>query len=264
MSRAGRAGDQDNEARNALLEALALAGKLEPVANRQSVALIERVLEDVPDEPRALALAAWCYAQRCVYNWSSSVDKDRAEAERLAVVATHRGADDPNCLTIIAAARTMIADHAGARLVLSQALKLNPHSPWAHSRSGWLANYLDRPDHAIRRFQASLRLAPFDPVAFNSQIGLGVAHFIKGEYSTAIRCMEKGLALNPRAIWAYRNLIPAYVVAGRRSDAERGVDILLKEHPSLSIAAVENAMVFSKPVMTRLSDGLSRAGLSPS
>jgi adenylate cyclase len=263
MHRGEGGSDGDPEAGNHLLEALAFASALEPVANRRALAILGRILDDEPDEPRALALAAWCYAQRCVYNWSANVDADRREAESLAIAATLGGADDPNCLTVIAAARSLIADHHGAGLLLSRALQINPHSSSANARSGWLANYQDQPDRAIRRFQWALELAPFDPAAFNSLIGLGVAYFIRTEYGTAISHMEKGLALNPHAIWAYRNLVPAYVAAGRQADAERGIHTLLNEHPSLSVAAVDDAMVFSGPMMARLSDGLARAGLSP-
>jgi adenylate cyclase len=177
-------------------------------------------------------------------------------------LATRLGADDPNCLTIIGAARSVIGDQKAARLLLDRALELNPQASWAHARSGWVANYLDDPDRAINEFHAAIQLAPFDGATFNSMIGLGVAHFIKGEHGLAIDWMEKGLAINPRAIWVQRNLVPAYVASGRKPDAERGVLALIGETRGLSVAAVRNAMVFSRPTMTRISEGLSRAGLS--
>jgi hypothetical protein len=73
--------------------------------------------------------------------------------------------------------------------------------------------------------------------------------------------MEKGLSLNPRAIWAYRNLVPAYIAAGKPAHAERGARAMLSAYPSLSLAAVARAMVFSRPTMARISDGLYRSGL---
>jgi hypothetical protein len=106
-----------------------------------------------------------------------------------------------------------------------------------------------------------MRLAPLDPAMFNSMMGLGSAHFVKGRFTPAIRWMERGLALNPRAIWAYRNLVPAYVAVGKQMEAERGVEAILSEHPSLSIAAACGAMVFSRPTTARLAEGLLRGGL---
>jgi DNA-binding SARP family transcriptional activator/TolB-like protein len=262
MRRAQRGGGADDGPGDLLLAARAFANALEPAANRRALEILAEALDRDPRDPRALALTAWCHAQRCVYNWAEDGDRDRGEAERLARAAALGGGDDPDCLTIIGSARSLVADHGGAGLLLGRALQLDPYSSLARARSGWTANYLDRPDLAIRHFRAALRLAPHDPASFNSFIGLGVAHFIKGDNVGAIGHMERGLALNPRAIWAYRNLVPAYIAAGRQADGERGVGMLLTEHPALSIPAVHGAMVFSGPVMARISEGLARAGLS--
>ena len=107
-----------------------------------------------------------------------------------------------------------------------------------------------------------MQLAPNDSTTFNSMIGLGVAHFIKGEHRPAIDWMEKGLAINPLAIWVYRNLVPAYVAAGRRADARQGVLALIGENRALSVAAVRDAMVFSRPTMARISQALHQSGLA--
>ena len=73
--------------------------------------------------------------------------------------------------------------------------------------------------------------------------------------------MEQGLALNPKATWVQRNLVPAYTAAGRHANAAVGLHVLLEEHDRLSIVAVESAMVFSRPVMARIAQGLADAGL---
>jgi DNA-binding winged helix-turn-helix (wHTH) protein/tetratricopeptide (TPR) repeat protein len=256
-----RNSDGDPEVHGLLLEAHALSGALEPGANRQALALLGKVLDAAPDEPRALALAAWCHAQRSVYNWSADAARDRRDGARFATSAIPLGADDPTCLTMIGTARSLIRDHTGAGPLLTRALQLNPYSSWIHSRLGWLATYLDQPDRAIHHFRTAMRLAPLDPAMFNSMMGLGSAHFVKGRFTPAIRWMERGLALNPRAIWAYRNLVPAYVAVGKQMEAERGVEAILSEHPSLSIAAACGAMVFSRPTTARLAEGLLRGGL---
>jgi hypothetical protein len=116
------------------------------------------------------------------------------------------------------------------------------------------------PEPTTRRLRAAMRLAPLDPSIFNSIVGLGVADF-KGQSRLAIHWMERGLALNPRAVWTYRNLVPAYIAAGDQAASERGISCLLNEYPSFNIAAACSAMVFSRPTMARLEDGLSRAGL---
>jgi len=244
-----------------LLEALALSSASEPVSNRRALSLLSAILDEAPDDPQGLALAAWCHAQRCIYNWSANPDSDRGDAERFSTAATRLGANDPTCLTVLGAARSQIADQTSARVLLGRALQLSPHFSWAHARSGYVAIYQDQPERAARHFRISLQLAPRDPAVFNSMTGLGMAYFIKGGYKRAVEWMEKGLVLNPRAIWIYRNLAPAYAAAGRHVDAERCVRALLDQYPDLSVAAVYDAMVMSRPTMARIADGLAQAGL---
>jgi DNA-binding SARP family transcriptional activator len=250
-----------DDPRNRLLTARSLAGALQPAANRQALDLLNAILTEDADEPSALALTAWCYAQRAVYNWSSNPDQDRREARRCAAVATRTGIEDPECLTTIATARTLVADRNGAEVLLDHALRLDPRASGAHVRSGWLANYRDDPVRAGRHFRMAARLAPLDAASFNCLTGLGVAHFIRGDHTQAIRHMEQALALNPKAVWIYRNLVPAYAASGDRQKAEDGIRALVKDHPQLTIAAVCDAMVFSPTVMAKIAEGLSWAGL---
>jgi DNA-binding SARP family transcriptional activator/tetratricopeptide (TPR) repeat protein len=235
---AGDTGDLPNR----LLTARSLAGALQPAANRQAVDVLNAILAEDADEPNALSLAAWCYAQRAVYNWSTNPDQDRGEARRFAAAATQIGIEDPESLTTIAAARTLVADQNGAEALLDQALRLDPRAAGAHVRRGWLANYLDDPARAARHFRMAMRLAPFDAAYFNCLAGLGVAHFIQGDHIQAIRRMEQALALSPKAVWIYRNLVPAYVAAGDRQKAGDGICMLVKDHPQLTVAAVCDAL----------------------
>jgi DNA-binding SARP family transcriptional activator/tetratricopeptide (TPR) repeat protein len=254
-------GGQGQDLDGLLLEAQSLASALEPVANQAALALLDTVLNEAPDDPRALALQAWCHAQRCIYNWSVNPDDDRGDVERYIAAATRLGADDPICLTVLGAARSQVADQTSANALLGRALQLNPYSSLVHARIGYVAIYLDQADRAARHFRASMALAPNDPAMFNSMTGLGMAYFIKSNPNRAIEWMEKGLALHPRAVWINRNLAPAYIAAERQVDAERCVSALLHEYSGLSVAAVGDAMVMSRPTMARIIDGLSRAGL---
>lgn len=251
----------DDDPVSRLMMARSLAGALQPAANRQALDQLNAILAEDADEPSALALAAWCHAQRAVYNWSANPDRDRGEARRYAAAATRTGLEDPECLTMIATARTLVGDRNGAEVLLDRALRLDPQASGAHVRSGWLANYLDEPARAVRHFHMAIRLAPLDAAAFNCLAGLGVAHFIRGDYAQAIRRMEQALALNPKAVWIYRNLVPAYAAIRDRPKAEDGLLTLVKDHPQLTVASVYDAMVFSPIVMAKIAEGLRWAGL---
>ena len=68
--------------------------------------------------------------------------------------------------------------------------------------------------------------------------------------------MEQALALNPKAILIYRNLVPAYVALGDRKKAEEDIHTLVRDFPGLTVANVRDAMVFSPAVTAKVAEGL--------
>jgi hypothetical protein len=96
---------------------------------------------------------------------------------------------------------------------------------------------------------------------FNSYISIGAAYGVERDLDNAIVNFERGLAENRQAIWAYRELIPAYLAAGRIKDAERGVSLLLQTYPELTAAKVRVAMVFPESEMNWICENLIAAGL---
>jgi hypothetical protein len=61
-----------------------------------------------------------------------------------------------------------------------------------------------------------------------------------------MRRMEQALALNPKAIWIYRNVVPAYSELGEQKKAEDRVSVLLQDYPQLTVSAVSYALVFHR------------------
>ena len=160
--------------------------------NCEATKLLEEALRLDPDYPSALSLAAWCRGQRVVYNWSTNIQEDKRETLRLAQAAAALARDDPFILTVLGAALTITREFAACGVdARSRALSLDPNSAWAWNRSGWLHAYLDDPETAIDQFERSLRLSPFDPMAFNCEVGIGGAHFIARRYEAAAQWMER-------------------------------------------------------------------------
>ncbi len=96
---------------------------------------------------------------------------------------------------------------------------------------------------------------------FNCHFGIGAAHYILDQCGEAIDWMEKALAVSPNARWIYRQLVPAYVDAGRQAAAVEGLGLLLQDYPGMTCSQVRAAMLYSAPVMDRICAGLARAGL---
>jgi adenylate cyclase len=235
---------------------------LEFEANKEATRLIDKALLLDPGYPLALSLAAWCRGQRIVYNWSKNVQEDKRETLRQAQAAAAIAHDDPFILTVLGAALTITREYQRAESMLERSLTLDPNSAWAWNRSGWLHNYQHDPEVAIQHFERSLRLSPYDPMAFNCDMGIGCAHFIAKRYDQAAQWQEKGLMAKPSAAWIHRTLAPSYALAGDLDKGRDSVGELVKNYPGITISDIIAAMAFSKEAMSRFAEGLRLAGLA--
>ncbi|MGO4705417.1 adenylate/guanylate cyclase domain-containing protein [Microvirga sp. 2MCAF38] len=261
IERARRKRPDNLDAYDLVMRALPHVWALERGANREAMRLLGEALRLDPNYPLALSLAAWCRGQLVVYNWSENIEEDKRETLRQAQAAAALASDDPLVFTVLGAALTITHEYQRAATMLERSLALDPNSAWAWNRSGWLRNYLDDPDTAVQHFERSLRLSPFDPLAFNCDMGIGCAHFIAGRYEQAILWQEKALIESPSSLWIHRNLVPTYALAGQHEKAQWSMRELLKAYPTLRISDVLNALVFSKSVNDRIGEGLRLAGL---
>jgi adenylate cyclase len=98
-------------------------------------------------------------------------------------------------------------------------------------------------------------------MVFNSHVGIGSAHFIRGRYGEAASWLDKACLANPKALWIHRVLAPAYVYAGRQEQAEASVRKLITADPGITAEAAAQAHVFERDVLDRIAEGLRRAGL---
>jgi adenylate cyclase len=244
-----------------VLRALPLVWSLDRAQSDSAQDLLERALSVEPDYPLALSLAAWCHAQRAVYNWTDALDEEREMALRLAQRAAAISRDDPMVLAILGAAHTIARDLRIAAEHLERALSLDPNSAWAWSRSGWLNVHRGCPELAIQQFERAIRLSPFDPAGFACFFGIACACFLEGQYDEAVEWSHKGLSQQPEAAWQLRVLVPALIHAGRREEAHQAFETLMKHYPGLTISKVRNALPFAAEMVERIVDGLRQTGL---
>jgi adenylate cyclase len=261
IDRSRRKRPESLDAYDLVLRAYPHVWSLERAANAEALKLLYRATAIEPDYPLALSLTAWCYAQQVVYNWAVKPASARTEALRLAQMAAMASGEDPTILTVLGAAYAIVHQHGVAARLLEKALALDPNSAWAWNRSGWLQTYLGNPDISIDHFESALRLSPFDPMNFNAYIGIGGAHFAAGRYGDAALWIEKGLIDRPGATWAYRELVAAYSLLGRDGDARAGLSRLLSDYPDLTISKVLAALVYPRPMLDRIAEGLRKAGM---
>ncbi|WP_201860217.1 adenylate/guanylate cyclase domain-containing protein [Microvirga soli] len=261
IERARRKRPENLDAYDLVMRALPYVWALEYEANKEAARLLDKALLLDPGYPLAMAMAAWCRGQRIVYNWSKNLEDDKRETLRQAQAAAALAHEDPFILTVLGAALTITREFQRATSMLERALSLDPNSAWAWNRSGWLRNYHDDPEVAIEHFERSLRLSPFDPMAFNCEIGIGCAHFIARRYDLAAQWQEKALMSKPKTAWIHRTLAPAYALAGEADKARESVAELVKGYPGIRIVDILQAMAFSREAMSRFAEGLRQTGL---
>ncbi len=261
VERARRKRPQDLGAYDYAMRAMRHVWMLEKDEATKALELLDKALEIDPGYPLALALAAWCHAQRSVYNWVEDIETAKAKALTHAERAADLSADDPLILTVLGTVHTFARHYGAARVMLERAVALDPNAAWAWSRLGWLATYADRPEEALAHFEKALRFSPVDPINFNNYVGIGSAHQVAGDDDAAADMFLRALDERPNAHWIHRSLAPALLGAGRETEARASYDALFAAYPDMTVKRFTDAMVFSQRILDRIGAQLRELGV---
>jgi len=214
---------------------------LDADGNARALELLERAMDLDPKHALATALAAWAHIQGVVYHFTTAVHDERARSIDLARKAMALSGD-ATVLAVLGNALTLLGELDSAELVVRKALSVDGGSAWAWSRSGWIEVYRGDPESGIERLKIALDLAPHDPLAFNSMVGIGCAHFKAGNYAEAASWQERALIEHPSAVWVHRTLCPAYVLGGIKPAAHRSLGALRQQYPELTVSELQLGM----------------------
>ncbi len=261
-ARAGTARDVDDEALRLTWAAVPACFAVDPHHCEQALADLAQAQARAPAYGLPKALAAWCWSQRAAQHFGSAPADDMARAIRLADAATALAPSDPLALTVASGAYALARRIDDAERMVERALALDPLSPFAWLRRGWLSVYAGEADAAIRELQAALRGLPVEPVRHLALIGIGFAHFVAGRNDRARAWVQSGVAAAPACFWAERVVAAAATLAGSRADGRRVVRRLHRRDPSLTVAIAEAAWPFPRAAAARLAEGLAEAGLT--
>ena len=261
IERTGRKRPQEFGAYDFTMQALPYCWHLERTETEFALEYLERALQIDPNYTLALALAAWCHAQRSVYNWTDDVDGTKAQALQMAEKAAGLSGDDPLVLTVLGTAHTIVRNHGTAKILLERAVSIDPNSAWAWSRLGWLAAYSDNCDEALEHFGKSRRLSPFDPLTFNTYVGMASALEGAGKYEEAVSYYERALQERPNATWIYRTYSSALSGSGDMKRAHTAYRKLIDAFPDLTERKIRDAMVFTPQFMDKMIGNLKKLGL---
>jgi tetratricopeptide (TPR) repeat protein len=231
--------------------------------NPQAISYLTKALALEPTYGLAAALAAWAHGQQVAYNWTSDIEAERAEGQRLVEIATQTVGDDPTALTALASAIMQLGGDVGHASNLSEkALQLDPNHAWAWMRRGFGLVYTGHAEEALKAFEHSARLSPLDPFAFNVHLGMGLAHFAAGRPEKGIELARQALAERPGLTWPYRDLATYYANSGQIELAQDALEKFVYLRPTMSSASIRDGLRFMEPgLLDRYVSGLEIAGL---
>jgi AraC-like DNA-binding protein len=253
--------DVDDEALRLTWRAFASAFMVAPEANRAALEDIDRALQLAPHFALPKAIAAWCWSQRAAHGFSTTPQQDRATALRYCDEASRMASRDGTALSLCSGALTLSRRLNEADRLGERALAIEPWSPWAWVRRGWLSAYQGDHDGAVRELQMTLHLMPFEPIRHLAFIGIGCAHFNAGRYERAANWVQSGTESVPDSFWADRVRVAAIAHTGAHSEARRLARSLLRRDRNLTVHDALTAWPFPQAFMHRLGEGLQLAGV---
>lgn len=224
---------------------------------------LEQALVIDPNYAQAMALAAYCYAERSQQGWLKDRVREADEGIRLAARAVELAKNDANVLWMAAyAARQLSMNATLAKELAYRSLQLNPNSAIALAMTGWIEAIMADPDKALEHLCQADRLSPRDPRTWFINTGMGMVHFIAGRFDEAIAWNEKALAQNPRSAVALRVLAASLASMGEINRANEAIQELLKIEPDLTISSLLMRMRMQhQDVWEKFSAALRLAGL---
>jgi TolB-like protein/tetratricopeptide (TPR) repeat protein len=210
----------------------------------------------------AIALAAYCHAERHFQGWVGS-GEGREEGIRLAWRAVELGGNDGNVLWMAAFAIWTLAQDAQSALKLfKRSLLVNPNSAMALTMAGWVESFTGQPDRGRELLERARRLSPLDPREWFMSTGMAIACIVDRKFDEAVVWAEQALVQNRRFAVALRVLAVALASAGRRERAANIVEELLRIEPQLTISGLRGRVTFViESVWQTYSDALRIAGL---
>ena len=257
----------DLRAQDLILRALPFALAADPASARSALGPLEQAMGIDPDNPRAVALAAWCHIQLVLYDGTDHPDAERARARQLADrAAALDPLGDPLVLTARSGGAIAVGRCDEVDALLARAGAIDPDSGWVWERKGWLRAIHGEAEPALACFRRAMQLkGPRAPIA-NCLAGIGKAHFVAGRFEEAARWLNRALTENPGAVWLHRVLAPCYLAFGEQQAASLSLDRLRRAYPGITLSRVEAALpgigdARCDDTQSRLLEGLTALGL---
>lgn len=246
-----------------LLRAIPMIYSMERDKYERAGELIEQALEMEPDNPMALAWAAYWHLFYVGQGWRRDTKKAFTTVRDYAVRAIRQDPDNAEALGIYAHVCAFAdRDFDTAIHYYDRAFRLNPNLAiiWALSAPTYC--YIGQPEKALQHLARYRELAPFHPYFFWVENLYTVAYTFMGDYEQAAVVGRRAVTTNPDFVNGYKPLIASLGHLGRIEEAKQYVDKLLALEPNFSLKHfAENYPILKEIDRERYIEGLRLAGV---
>jgi TolB-like protein/class 3 adenylate cyclase len=251
------------DAYDMLLQAQQLEYEFTEPSLAEALECLKRAIAIDPNYAPAMALAAYCMAERAYQGWTKDLAAETAEGLRLAERAVELGKDNGNVLWMAAFAVWQLGrDPQRSRELFHRSLLVNPNCAVALTILGWIEGFLGDHTLSVELIARAQRLSPRDPRGWLMSVGMALTLLVAGKFQEALTWAEKALVQNRRSATALRVMAVALVNLGQQDKAEMIVGEILKIDPQLTISRLRGRVpLITDAVWTMYSEALRRAGL---
>jgi TolB-like protein/Flp pilus assembly protein TadD len=234
---------------------------------REAQLVFERVLELEPDAIGAKIGIGYALACNVANYWSTSVEQDKARAERLLLEAIEQDANNARARAALGLLRRVQNRLDESRIQLETAIALAPNYAAAFWMLGTTLILLGQPDAAILVGEKGLQFSPCGEAVPIGYMTMGQAHLLLGYVEQAIEFARKARASNPRLYFTHTLLAAALGLKGELDEARAALAEAIKLRPEFnSLARWRAYMSWGSPRYWALRErttivGLRRAGM---
>ena len=154
---------------------------------------------------------------------------------------------------------SMMRQHEKAIAAGRRSAELDPNVAQVHLLLGQTLNFAGRPDEALEYLNKAIRLNPFPPYLYFSN--LGESYLQKGQYEKALINFKKALQLAPNSPPLYIYLAVIYILLDREEEARASAAKALELAPFISVSGVLKTSRYKNQAHLKLIvDAMRKAG----
>ncbi len=232
-------------------------------SRHSAIQQLEEAIELDAGFSMGLAYAAWAHERQFSFGAQDHSEVDRRRTLVLADAATAIDPDDPLVTAICGSALINVGgDRARGLTMLVEAARAHPNDHTVLFLAGYGNILFGDVDIGRRAFLRAIELAPGAPDNYESLSGIGIAHFIAGEYTAALSWLLRSMAANTQWPPTWWFLAASYAHLDRREEAMAIVARLRAEALPASLNALRQFKLQSPRGFDRMLAGLRKAGLA--